>query len=62
MKLLPYQEETFSNYRGESVQELRLILGEQIRQPVFYTTFVKNIETNIKSNMIVKVLKQLILQ
>lgn len=36
MKLLPYKEESFSNYRNESVQELRFALSEQIRKQVFY--------------------------
>lgn len=62
MKLLPYQEESFSKYQSESVQEFRFALSEQIRQQVFYATFVKNIETHIKSNAIVKALKQLIHQ
>lgn len=62
MKLLPYQEDIFSKYRSESVQEFRFALSEQIRQQVFYATFVKNIETSIKSNVIVKALKQLLQQ
>ena len=36
MKILPYQEESFSKYRTESVQEFRFALSEQIRQQVFY--------------------------
>ena len=47
MKLLPYQEETFSKYQAESVQEFRFALSEQIRQQVFYATFVNKIETRI---------------
>ena len=62
MKLLPYQEDIFSKYQSESVQEFRFALSEQIRQQVFYATFVKSIETSIKSNAIVKALKQLIPQ
>lgn len=62
MKLLPYKEESFSKYRNESVQELRFALSEQIRRQVFYATFVKNIETSIKSNIIVTALKHLIQQ
>lgn len=62
MKLLPYQEDIFSKYQSESVQEFRFALSEQIRQQIFYATFVKSIETNIKSNVIVKALKQLIQQ
>lgn len=62
MKLLPYQEETFSKYRAASVQEFRFALSEQIRQQVFYAIFMKNIETSIKSKSVMHVLKQLIKQ
>ncbi len=34
MKLLPYQDEAFSKYQTESVQEFRFALSEQIRQVV----------------------------
>lgn len=62
MKLLPYKEESFSTYRNESVQEFRFALSEQIRQQVFYVTFVKNIETRIKSNVIIRALISLVQQ
>ncbi|SEU12846.1 hypothetical protein SAMN05216521_10651 [Enterocloster clostridioformis] len=62
MKILPYQEESFSKYRTESVQEFRFALSEQIRQQVFYAIFVRNIETSIKSSVVMKALKQLIRQ
>ena len=62
MKLFPYMEETFSQYRGGSVQEFRFALSERIRQQVFYANLVQNIETRIKSNVIAKVLKQLCLK
>ncbi len=57
MKLLPYQDETFSKYRAESVQEFRFALSEQIRQQVFYAIFVGKAETSIKSNALIKCLK-----
>ena len=60
MKLLPYMDETFSEYRTKSVQEFRFALSEQIRKQVFYTIFVKNIENGIKSNAIMNALKQLV--
>ncbi len=56
MKLLPYQDETFSKYRAESVQEFRFALSEQIRQQVFYAIFVGKAETSIKSNALIKCL------
>ena len=62
MKLLPYQDEAFAEYRTKSVQEFRFALSEQIRRQVFYATFVDSIENSIKSNTVMNALKQLILQ
>ena len=62
MKILPYQDNVFLKYRTESVQEFRFVLSTQIREQVFYAIFAKNIETYIKSNTIIKALKQLIQQ
>mgnify|MGYP001124479516 CR=1 FL=1 len=62
MKLLPYLEKSFSKYRNVSVQEFRLILSGRIRQQVFYVGLVQNIETHIKSNIIIKALEYLCLK
>ena len=62
MKILPYQDEQFSEYRTKSVQEFRFELRQGIRSQIFLTNFVRNIETHIKSNVIIKALKQLIRQ
>lgn len=62
MKILPYQDEAFSKYRTESVQEFRFALSEQIRAEVFLDAFVRNIENSIKSNAVVKAMKRLIQQ
>ena len=62
MKILPYQDEQFSEYRTKSVQEFRFELRQGIRSQIFLTNFVRNIETHIKSNVIIKALKQLICQ
>ena len=62
MKILPYQNEHFSEYRTKSVQEFRFELSQGIRSQIFFSTFVKNIETHIKSNAMTKTLKQLIHQ
>ena len=62
MKIFPYTEKTFSQYRGGSVQEFRFAISGRIRQQVFYVNLVENIETHIKSNVIAKVLKQLCLK
>ena len=60
MKLLPYKDENFSVYRTKSVQEFRFALSEQIREQIFYATFIKNIENSIKSNAVMKALMQLV--
>ena len=60
--ILPYQNEHFSEYRTKSVQEFRFELSQGIRSQIFFATFVKNIETHIKSNAMTKALKQLIHQ
>ena len=59
MKILPYQGEEFSEFRNESVQEFRFALSEEIRRQVFYATFLKSVETHIKSNAVMNALKQL---
>ena len=62
MEILPYQDEQFSEYRTKSVQEFLFELSQGIRSQIFLTNFVRNIETHIKSNVIIKALKQLIRQ
>ena len=62
MKILPYQDKYFSKYRTKSVQEFRFELSQEIRKQIFFATFVKNIETHIKSETMIKALKQLICQ
>ena len=53
MKILPYQDEQFSEYRTKSVQEFRFELSQGIRSQIFFATFVKNIETHIKSETMI---------
>ena len=62
MKLLPYQDESFSDFRDKNVQDFRFALSEGIRQQVFFATFVQNIETQIKSSSIINALKQAIVK
>ena len=62
MKLLPYQDESFSDFRDNSVQDFRFALSEGIRQQVFFATLVQNIETQIKSSSIINALKQAIVK
>ena len=60
MKILPYQDKKFSKYKGCSVQEFRFALSEEIRQLIFLAGFVKTVENGIKSQRILRALKQLI--
>ena len=60
MKLLPYQDKDYAKYCNESVQEIRFVLSSKIREQVIFATFVKNIETTIKSNAVKKALMSLI--
>ncbi len=62
MKLLPYMEETLSQYRGVSVQEFRFALSEQIKRRLFYVNLAQNIENHIKSTAIIKALQRLCLR
>ena len=62
MKLLPYQDEAFTKYRNESVQDFRFALSEKNRQEVFFATFVKKGESIIKSSALVRTLKYLVRQ
>ncbi len=62
MKILPYQDEHFAEYRKESVQDFRFEISQGIHSQIFYATFVKNIETHIKSNAMIKALKRLVWQ
>ena len=45
MKLLPYQDETFSKYQNESTQEIRFAFSEGIRQEIFLAKFTTNTTT-----------------
>ena len=58
MKLLPYLDDKFADYRNKSVQDFRFALSEGIRNQVFFTTFVQNVETRIKSTSVINALKQ----
>ena len=60
MKLLPYQEEKFYEYRSESVQDFRFFISQKIQEQIFYTSFVKTIETRIKSTWVINMLKRLV--
>ena len=57
MKLLPYQDESFSDFRDKSVQDFRFALSEGIRQQVFFATFVEKVENQIKSISVINASK-----
>ena len=52
MKLLPYLETDFSEYQTESVQDFRWYLSKRIREQLIIQSFVKTLETQIKSSSI----------
>ena len=60
MKLLPYQEEKFSEYRSESVQDFRFFISKKIQEQLFYASFVQSIEKVIKSIWAMNALKRLV--
>ena len=61
MKILPYQDETFAQYKNDSVQKFRFALSQQIRQQIIFAIFVENAETTIKSKVFFKYLKSVLL-
>ena len=58
MKLLPYVDNEFADYKDKSVQEFRFVISEGIRKQIFFTGFVQNIETQIKSKSVISAIKQ----
>lgn len=62
MKILPYQDKEWGVYQSESVQEFRCALSKQIREELFYASFVKKLETSLKSTDFLNLLKRLILR
>ena len=53
MKLLPYVDNEFAEYKDKSVQEFRFAISEGVRSQIFFTGFVQNIETQIKSKSVI---------
>ncbi|MDE7300273.1 MAG: transposase, partial [Lachnospiraceae bacterium] len=49
MKLLPYSDSFFTKYQGQSVQDFRFSLSEQIREQIFIASFARSLENTIKS-------------
>ncbi len=58
MKLLPYIDNEFADYKDKSVQEFRFAVSEGIRKQMFFTGFAQNIETQIKSAFVINIIKQ----
>ena len=62
INLLPYHDKSFSDYHDKSIQNFFFALSEEIRCQVFFATFVKNIETRIKSSSVINALKRAIVK
>ena len=58
MKLLPYTDEEWKEYRTQSVQEFRFMLSEQIREQVIFSSFADLLENGIKTKEVLNLLKQ----
>ena len=58
MKLLPYVDKEFADYKDKSVQEFHFVISEGSRKQIFFTGFVLNIETQIKSKSVINAIKQ----
>lgn len=59
MKLLPYQDNTFSKYRNGSVQDFRMSLSNSIREQIFFAIFVQKLENGIKWKALKNTLEKL---
>jgi len=60
-----YEQKTFwslCSYMVRSQKGIEMLVNLKIQEQIFYTIFVENIETHIKSNTIINTLKQLIQQ
>ena len=58
MKLLPYLEKDVSEYQTDSVQDFRWYLSKKIREQLIIQSFIKTLETQIKSSSIRQLLQQ----
>ena len=56
--LAPAPTGSFVDYKDKSVQEFRFVISEGIRKQIFFTGFVQNIETQIKSKSVISAIKQ----
>lgn len=58
MKILPYADDKYYEYQNSSAQDFRFSLSMQIRQVVIFDTFVKTVENQIKSSIVLTMLKR----
>ena len=58
MKLIPYTDAEWKEYRTHSVQEFRFMLSEQIREQVIFAGFAALLENGIKTKEVINLLKQ----
>ena len=62
VKLLPYTDHAFEEFRGMGVQEFRFVLSQRIHEQIFLMDFLKTIENTKKSKRSVSHLKQWVLE
>lgn len=62
MKLLPYHDKAFAEYKDYSVQEFRFVLSEKIREQVFIASFVESLKNRLKYSPLIQLLKQRLFQ
>ncbi len=62
MKLLPYYDKAFAEYKDYSVQEFRFVLSGKIREQVFIVSFVESLKNELKCGLFINLLKQRLFQ
>lgn len=58
MKLLPYTDAEFKKYQGQSIQDFRFYISEQIREQIIFASFVKTLENDLNIKNVINLLKQ----
>ena len=61
MTLLPYSDESFSQYQSASAQETRFGIGQQIQASIIFSSFVESIETVKKAQSFIKIIEGYVL-
>ena len=61
MTLLPYSDESFSDYQSASAQETRYGIGQQIQASIIFGSFVESLETVKKAKSFIKIIEGYVL-